>query len=53
MIGGESMNAALQPGDTVVVPERAIGGPVQWQVIFTAAQVASSIATSVFLVMHY
>lgn len=53
MISGESMNSPLQPGDTVVVPERAIGGPVQWQVIFTAAQVASSIATSVFLVMHY
>ena len=47
------MGAVLQPGDTVVVPEHAIGGPVQWQVIFTAAQVASSVATSIFLALHY
>jgi protein involved in polysaccharide export with SLBB domain len=53
LLSGESMGAVLQPGDTVVVPEHAIAGPVQWQVIFTAAQVASSIATSIFLVLHY
>jgi len=50
---GESFNQVLQPGDTVVVPERAIGGPVEWQVIFSAAQVASSVATSIFLALHY
>jgi len=43
----------LRPGDTVVVPERAIGGPVQWQEIFTAAQVAGTVATSIFLAVHY
>ncbi len=53
MFIGDSMGEVLQPGDTVVVPEKALGGPVQWQVIFTAAQVASSVATSVFLVLHY
>jgi polysaccharide export outer membrane protein len=50
---GDSMSAVLLPGDTVAVPERAIGGPVQWQTIFTAAQVAGSVATSIFLVLHY
>jgi len=50
---GESLGAALQPGDTVVVPERAIGGPVNWQIIFAAAQVASSIASTVFITLHY
>jgi len=53
LLSGDSLGAVLQPGDTVVVPEHAIGGPVQWQVIFTAAQVASSVATSIFLVLHY
>ena len=53
LLSGDSMGEVLQPGDTVVVPERALGGPVQWQVIFTAAQVVSSIATSIFLVAHY
>jgi protein involved in polysaccharide export with SLBB domain len=50
---GESLGAPLQPGDTVVVPERAIGGPVNWQVIFSAAQVASSVASTVFIALHY
>lgn len=53
VFSGDSMGEVLLPGDTVVVPERAIGGPVQWQTIFTAAQVAGSVATSLFLVAHY
>jgi polysaccharide export outer membrane protein len=53
MWSGESLNATLQPGDTVVVPERAVGGPIQWQVIFSAAQVASSIASTMFIALHY
>jgi protein involved in polysaccharide export with SLBB domain len=50
---GESFNEVLQPGDTVVVPERAVGGPIEWQVIFSAAQIASSVATSIFFALHY
>lgn len=53
LFSGDSMGEVLLPGDTVVVPERALGGPVQWQTIFTAAQVAGSVATSIFLVAHY
>jgi len=50
---GDSFNQVLQPGDTVVVPERAVGGPIEWQVIFSAAQLASSVATSIFFALHY
>jgi polysaccharide biosynthesis/export protein len=50
---GNSFESALEPGDTVVVPERAIGGTVQWQTVFSAAQVATSVATSIFIATHY
>ena len=50
---GNSFGAALQPGDSVVVPERAIGGPRDWGVIFSAAQVASSVASTIFIALHY
>jgi polysaccharide biosynthesis/export protein len=53
LLSGESFNEVLQPGDTVVVPEKAVGGPVEWQVIFSAAQIASSVATSIFFALHY
>jgi protein involved in polysaccharide export with SLBB domain len=51
--GGNSLNAALLPGDTVVVPEKAIGGGVQWSTVFLAAQVASSIASTIFIALRY
>ena len=50
---GEGMNVALQPGDMVVVPEKALGGPPIWKTLFTNAQILSSIATSVILAAHY
>jgi polysaccharide biosynthesis/export protein len=50
---GRSLNAVLQPGDTVVVPEKAVGGGIQWQTVFLAAQVASSVASSVFIALRY
>jgi protein involved in polysaccharide export with SLBB domain len=53
MWSGNSLNAALRPGDTVVVPEKAIGGGVQWQTVLLAAQVASSIASTAFIAAHY
>lgn len=52
-IAGEGMNVALQPGDMVVVPEKALGGPPIWKTLFTNAQILSSIATSVILAAHY
>jgi len=50
---GNSLNAVLQPGDTVVVPEKAIGGGIQWQAVFLAAQVASSIVSTAFIAARY
>jgi polysaccharide biosynthesis/export protein len=50
---GSSLNAVLQPGDTIVVPEKAIGGGVQWQTVFLAAQVASSVVSTLFIALHY
>lgn len=50
---GSALGAVLQPGDTVFVPEKAIGGGVQWQAVLLAAQVASSVASSVFIAAHY
>jgi hypothetical protein len=43
----------LQPGDTVVVPEKAIGGGIQWQTVFLATQVAASVVTTIFIALHY
>ena len=50
---GNSLSAALQPGDMVVVPEKALGGPPVWKTLFQNAQVLSSIATSAILAAHY
>jgi protein involved in polysaccharide export with SLBB domain len=50
---GDALSATLQPGDVVVVPEKAIGGGPNWQNLFTSAQVATSVASSIFLILHY
>ena len=50
---GHSLSAVLQPGDTVVVPEKAVGGGIQWQTVFLATQVASSVASTVFIALRY
>jgi protein involved in polysaccharide export with SLBB domain len=50
---GDSLNVALQPGDMIVVPEKALGGPPVWKAIFQNAQVVSSIATSAILASVY
>jgi protein involved in polysaccharide export with SLBB domain len=50
---GDSLGAALRPGDTVVVPEKAIGGGIQVQTVLLAAQVAASIASAVFIAVRY
>jgi protein involved in polysaccharide export with SLBB domain len=52
-IAGDWMNVPLQPGDMVVVPEKALGGPPIWKAIFANAQVLSSIATSALILSTY
>ena len=53
MWSGNSLRASLQPGDTVVVPEKALTPGVQWQNVFLAGQIAASIASTVFIAVHY
>ncbi len=53
LLVGDSFNAVLLPGDTIVVPEKAIGGGPQWANLFTAAQVASSVVSTMFIALHY
>jgi polysaccharide export outer membrane protein len=50
---GEMLTATLQPGDTVVVPEKAIGGGLQWQSVLLTAQTVSAIASTVFIALRY
>jgi hypothetical protein len=50
---GDWLSATLQPGDTVVVPEKALGGGLQWQSVLLSAQTASSIASAVFIAVRY
>ena len=52
-ISGDWLNAPLQPGDMVVVPEKVIGGPPVWKTIFAAALTASSIANSALIISTY
>jgi protein involved in polysaccharide export with SLBB domain len=44
---GNAMNSVLQPGDMVVVPEKAIGGGPNWTLIMQAAQVAATAAVAI------
>ncbi len=47
LFSGSMHTISLQPGDMVVVPEKAIGGPTPWQTIFSGAQAFSSLAFAV------
>jgi polysaccharide export outer membrane protein len=53
LLAGSTFSAVLLPGDTVVVPEKAIGGGPNWAALFTSAQVASSIVSTLFIATHY
>src|ERR1700722_7718027 len=50
---GDTLSVSLQPGDMVVVPERALGGPPIWKTLFSSAQILSSIATNAILATAY
>ena len=52
-VSGDGLNVSLQPGDMVVVPEKALGGPPIWKTIFANAQILSSITTSAILAAAY
>ena len=50
---GNSLNASLEPGDTIVVPEKALGGGTQWQSTLLTAQTVSAIASTIFIALRY
>ncbi len=50
---GSALSDALAPGDVVVVPEKALGGPKNWQAFFQMAQVLSGVTTSAILAAKY
>lgn len=41
---GNVLSTTLQPGDTIVVPEKIVGGSSAWKNFFQAAQLTSSVA---------
>jgi protein involved in polysaccharide export with SLBB domain len=50
---GDALGAPLHPGDMVIAPEKALGGPPIWKTLFQNAQVLSSITTSAILASAY
>jgi protein involved in polysaccharide export with SLBB domain len=50
---GEALSSELQPGDTVVVPEKGLGGGPQYANLLLTAQVMSTIASTIFIALHY
>jgi hypothetical protein len=38
------MNLRIEPGDSIVVPEKVVGGSEVWKNLIGAAQIASSVA---------
>jgi hypothetical protein len=50
---GDALGEALHPGDMVVAPEKALGGPPIWKTLFQNAQILSSITTSAILATAY
>jgi protein involved in polysaccharide export with SLBB domain len=49
---GSSLGAVLQPGDTVVVPEKAVGGTPAWKNLLQVAQLASSMAVTISVILR-
>jgi len=47
MFTGGALDAAMQPGDMIVVPNKAVGGGAKWRQTLEAAQVVSAIGIAV------
>jgi len=50
---GQDLNATLAPGDAVVVPEKSLAIGFPWANVFSSAQIAASVASTVFIALHY
>lgn len=53
LLSGGDLNVTLAPGDAVVVPEKSLAVGFPWTNVFTAAQIASSVASTLFIALHY
>jgi polysaccharide biosynthesis/export protein len=47
MFGGGALDSALQPGDMIVVPSKALGGGFKWRETLQVAQLVSAIGIAV------
>ena len=43
----------MRPGDSIIVPEKVIGGSKNWQAIISSAQLISSMALSAAVATTY
>jgi protein involved in polysaccharide export with SLBB domain len=48
-ISGGALSVRLKPGDSIIVPEKVVGGSIFWKNMMTTAQVLSGIATTAAL----
>ena len=46
---GGILSTVIEPGDTIVVPEKAIGGSNSWKNLIAVAQLAEAAATTAFI----
>jgi len=46
---GNVLSAQVQPGDTIVVPEKPVGGSTGWKNLLSVAQIAQAAALSAFV----
>jgi protein involved in polysaccharide export with SLBB domain len=47
---GNVLSAGIEPGDTIVVPEKPVGGSATWKSLLTLAQIAQAGAVSALVV---
>jgi protein involved in polysaccharide export with SLBB domain len=47
---GSALSAQIEPGDMIVVPEKAIGGSAAWKNLLSIAQLAESASLAAFVV---
>ncbi|MGH9678341.1 MAG: hypothetical protein ACRD4Y_00155, partial [Candidatus Acidiferrales bacterium] len=52
MWNGGVLATVVEPGDTIVVPEKAIGGSNGWKNLIAVAQLAEAAATTAFIATH-
>ena len=51
--GGDLLATPLRPGDSVVVPEKALGSGIKWETVLLSAQTAATVASSILIGLHY